>query len=523
MTRPIPTPPSRLQFAASSCRAPPDSRVRVDRRAGDVHRRARSRHSGSEWPSIGCSNHRPPFAASALVAIGRHRALSSSTATSSAACSCRSPTRPPPFSSNAVSPSCRTTSSPPSTSSTSPAAPPTTIPNSFRKPAKRPTKRSPASKSLKLFNRGPLAALCPRRRHSHRFDRRLCNLFANDVSASGSSESRSANSRGRAASTWKSSASRPMPAGQRIHKLAQDDDSNSSSTPVPMATRSRTKSKSATASPMAAAAAIRSIRVGEAPRAAGRFQLFRYEFKHVTGNMDFDIVGGDDRVRDLHLQVVDRPELSAHRARVRLPRVPRPRAAPSAGHRRHANSRGHAARPPRQLDQTAHRRRQSMRTKDKNETSLDVPRHRPSKSSQWDYGTLTADDVLIVNVTDTDGVASREPYRVSLSAVKDEVPQVAVRLSGISTAITPDAVLAVRRQNHRRLWPRSRLVRVPGRWRQRRPHAASRATTARPARARQNRFVRYARHSIPKRASECSRSSRSNGSHSRSKRPTATT
>ena len=33
------------------------------------------------------------------------------------------------------------------------------------------------------------------------------------------------------------------------------------------------------------------------------------------------------------------------------------------------------------------------------------------------------------------------PYRVSLASVKDEVPQVAVRLSGISSAVTPDAVL----------------------------------------------------------------------------------
>ena len=69
------------------------------------------------------------------------------------------------------------------------------------------------------------------------------------------------------------------------------------------------------------------------------------------------------------------------------------------------------------------------------------------------------------SVTDTDGVATREPYRISLSAVRDEVPQVAVRLSGISTAITPDAMLPVRRQNHRRLRPRSRLVRIPDRCR----------------------------------------------------------
>jgi hypothetical protein len=28
---------------------------------------------------------------------------------------------------------------------------------------------------------------------------------------------------------------------------------------------------------------------------------------------------------------------------------------------------------------------------------------------RWDYGTLSADDVLLVNVTDVDGVAGREP------------------------------------------------------------------------------------------------------------------
>src|SRR5262249_41719776 len=80
--------------------------------------------------------------------------------------------------------------------------------------------------------------------------------------------------------------------------------------------------------------------------------------------------------------------------------------------------------------------------KDKKETALTIADNGPQKL-EFDYGTLVADDVLLINVTDTDGVSTREPYRVSLSAVRDEVPQVAVRLSGISTAITPDAVIAV--------------------------------------------------------------------------------
>ena len=64
-----------------------------------------------------------------------------------------------------------------------------------------------------------------------------------------------------------------------------------------------------------------------------------------------------------------------------------------------------------------------------------------AEAVKWDYGMLEADDVLTIQVTDADGVTSREPYRVSLSVVPDELPQVAVRLAGIGTAITPDAVL----------------------------------------------------------------------------------
>jgi hypothetical protein len=231
----------------------------------------------------------------------------------------------------------------------------------------------------------------------------------------------------------------PSATGERTHKLAQDDDfellvhalSKGYEVPKEVEIRYRLADGRRGRDTL--------TRVGEASASREDYQLFRYEFKHVIGNMDFDVVGGDDRVRDLHLQVVDRPELVSIELACVYPEYldRQPRRLPVTGGMRipegtkltlHANStkpltaaRIHAA-------------------KDKHETSLDLA-DSPQQKLDYNYGTLTTDDVLLVSVTDTDGVATREPYRISLSAVRDEVPQIAVRLSGVSTAITPDAVL----------------------------------------------------------------------------------
>jgi hypothetical protein len=233
----------------------------------------------------------------------------------------------------------------------------------------------------------------------------------------------------------------PDASGKRTHKLAHDDDfelvvhASSDGYDIPDEVEIRFR--------LADGRRGRDtlIRVGEAIASKQDEQLFRYEFKHVVEDMDFDVVGGDDRVRDLHLQVVERPELVAIELECVYPEYLQrpPRRLPVTGGMRipegtklmlHANSTKplaaaliHAA-------------------KDKHETSLRFAADSPQQLN-FNYGALTADDVLLVGVTDTDGVATREPYRISLSAVKDEVPQIAVRLSGISTAITPDAVLPV--------------------------------------------------------------------------------
>jgi hypothetical protein len=52
---------------------------------------------------------------------------------------------------------------------------------------------------------------------------------------------------------------------------------------------------------------------------------------------------------------------------------------------------------------------------------------------------LDADRTIVVRFTDTDGLVNREPVTFVLSALPDEPPQVAIRLRGISTAVTPRA------------------------------------------------------------------------------------
>ena len=53
------------------------------------------------------------------------------------------------------------------------------------------------------------------------------------------------------------------------------------------------------------------------------------------------------------------------------------------------------------------------------------------------------DTTLVFTLFDADGILGREPVRLSLVAVPDQPPQVAVRLSGIGSAITPQARLPV--------------------------------------------------------------------------------
>ncbi len=186
------------------------------------------------------------------------------------------------------------------------------------------------------------------------------------------------------------------------------------------------------------------IRVGEAVASNQDHQLFRYQFKRVASDLQFDIVGGDDRVRDLHLQVVERPELFDIEVECVYPAYLQreSRLLPVTGGMRipegtrlvlHAGS-------TKPLVSANIRHANPEDSSKPAEAKLDFS-DKARKDLSWEYGPLRADDVLFVNATDTDGVSARDPYRISLAVVPDESPEVAARLSGIGSAVTPDAVL----------------------------------------------------------------------------------
>lgn len=183
------------------------------------------------------------------------------------------------------------------------------------------------------------------------------------------------------------------------------------------------------------------IRVGEATAANQTHQVFRYQFERVANDMEFDIVGGDDRVRDLQLRVVERPELFALELECEFPgylsREPR-RLPITGGMRIPEGSRLvlHAVSTKPLIGATIHK----ASGESPSDETLDFATQ-PQEKLQWEYGAIANDDVLMVSVTDIDGVTSRDPYRISMAVVRDEVPQVAVRLAGISTAVTPDATI----------------------------------------------------------------------------------
>jgi hypothetical protein len=231
----------------------------------------------------------------------------------------------------------------------------------------------------------------------------------------------------------------PDAAGRRTSKLAQDDDfellvhasTDGFVAPDEVEVRFRLADGRRGRDTM--------TRVGQALPGRDQFQLFRYQFKRVSGDMTLEAAGGDDRVGDLRLHVVDRPELVSIELECIYP--------------------GYLEREPRRLPVTGGMRipegtrlvLHAMSTKPLVEARIHTtrtPREEllqysdgPSNTIQWRYGTLSADDALLVTCRDVDGVECRDPYRVSLAVVPDEIPQVAVRLSGIGSAVTPDAVI----------------------------------------------------------------------------------
>lgn len=181
------------------------------------------------------------------------------------------------------------------------------------------------------------------------------------------------------------------------------------------------------------------VREGIAVPCEDEYQDYRFTFNSVPASLSFDVVGGDARLRDLRIRVVESPSLSMRLQceypvyTGRLPaEVPATGVVPlPIGTRVIIKARA---------------------TKDLRQVRVELPDGEQGRTSQtvelagerdfnFTLERLEADTTLSFQVLDTDGVRNRAPVQLALSAVPDAAPQVEVQLEGIGPAITPRARL----------------------------------------------------------------------------------
>jgi len=172
------------------------------------------------------------------------------------------------------------------------------------------------------------------------------------------------------------------------------------------------------------------------------FQTYTHLFKGVLTEIEFYVLGGDDRQGPLKIEVVDSPTASQMLLRCEFPPYMHrsPRDIPVTGLM--------------QLPRGAKITIEAQSNKDLVQVQIDrlVNEKTPvtekvaihsadARRFAYTLDRLDSDTTLLFTLLDTDGIRNREPVRLSLSALADEPPQVAVHLKGIGSAITPAANL----------------------------------------------------------------------------------
>jgi hypothetical protein len=175
-------------------------------------------------------------------------------------------------------------------------------------------------------------------------------------------------------------------------------------------------------------------------------------FKGVLATIEFDVVGYDHRASGYRLEVVDSPAVvetlldmefpaymvdeatSSHLPVVERPYLPAGTFVPigtqvTVKFRANKNL----------------RQAQIVSSQGGEPTVIDVAGDLPD-ASRFEYriDSLAGSTTLDVSLLDADNVATERPFRVFLTAVEDQPPQVEVSLRGIGSAVTPDVIIPFR-------------------------------------------------------------------------------
>lgn len=185
------------------------------------------------------------------------------------------------------------------------------------------------------------------------------------------------------------------------------------------------------------------VRDGNADPQREPFQRFTHTFVGVLTPLVFEVSGGDERIGNLRIDVVDRPALVDTFLECTFPEYLRrePARLPATaqvelplGTQVHLAAR--ASKPLAQVELAA-----LVGDAAEPVAHTVVPERGDGQRVTWDVGTLSEDVRLLITLVDRDGIQNQEPYRLHLSAQADQLPRVTVRPRGVGMAVTPGAVI----------------------------------------------------------------------------------
>ena len=185
-------------------------------------------------------------------------------------------------------------------------------------------------------------------------------------------------------------------------------------------------------------------REGTAEPGKDRFQEYSYTFRGVLVPIDFEVIGGDDRVRDLRIEVVDSPTVVQMDLGLQYPKYMgrEARTLPVTGVMQIPMGTNVAIRA-RSNKELVRIQVDSVLEEKPGPPLILEPAGSRRDGFRHSLKSLGADKTLLFTLLDSDGIRSREPVRLALAMVADEPPELAVRLAGIGSAVTPQARLPV--------------------------------------------------------------------------------
>lgn len=178
------------------------------------------------------------------------------------------------------------------------------------------------------------------------------------------------------------------------------------------------------------------LKIGEARPGRDEAQEYNYSFK-VSSDIEFDVIGGDDRIRNLRLHAVERPAITRVWLEVDYPKYMErePRSIPVSGRAELPEGAKAVCRIRANKPLVTATVRDSTAQTDL-ATTID-PQN--AKEFSFEIPAAASDQVFAISLRDADGVENRDPFRLPLSVIPDQIPEASVQLRGIGSAVTPQA------------------------------------------------------------------------------------